>query len=546
MTIASDDNRKAGPYTCNGATVTFSFSFKVFAASTDLAVVLADADGDETDLVYSTDYSVSLNSDQNANPGGTITTVSTYATGYFITILSDVPATQNTSIPSPSAFSPTVIEAALDRLTALVLDARTSLARVLRGPRSDDDDVIELPPAAQRAGFLLGFDVTGQPTALSSGTSASVSSAMADVVNAASVDTARSLLGAQGAGPSNIALSASAAAGALTITLTGRDGNALSASNPGSVSIPSSSTDLWPTALSMTSAQSFTVPSGAQFGVLANIPFRLWVVAFNIGGTLTLGAINPVRLGGSGFPFDTDFDIYPLRAMGTANIVETINTASDLAGSFYHTGIFTLTRYGYAVLGCIEYQVGLAASGVWTAPSAVVTWEPGMPLPGQIVKTYASRITAVATGATVMPVDDTIPQKTEGNVFLTASDQSYTADLSGTLYDSARCNVLHVRVTAELASSNTDIGIAGAIFVNTEADAVAASVAARPATAGARCTLNLDYYGPNRDSADNKISGVYFRAGTASAGTTTFNGSAGVRTFGGRMASQIVCQEIMT
>ena len=97
MTIASDDNRKAGPYTCNGATVTFSFSFKVFAASTDLAVVLADADGDETDLVYSTDYSVSLNSDQNANPGGSITTVSTYATGYFVTVLSDVPATQNTS-----------------------------------------------------------------------------------------------------------------------------------------------------------------------------------------------------------------------------------------------------------------------------------------------------------------------------------------------------------------------------------------------------------------------------------------------------------------
>lgn len=39
---------------------------------------------------------------------------------------------------------------------------------------------------------------------------------------------------------------------------------------------------------------------------------------------------------------------------------------------------------------------------------------------------------------------------------------------------------------------------------------------------------------------------ITLRAGTNSAGTTTFNGSAGARTFGGRMASHVIAQEIMT
>jgi len=39
---------------------------------------------------------------------------------------------------------------------------------------------------------------------------------------------------------------------------------------------------------------------------------------------------------------------------------------------------------------------------------------------------------------------------------------------------------------------------------------------------------------------------ITLRAGTNSAGTTTFNGSAGARTLGGRMASHVIAQEIMT
>ena len=65
--------RKAGPYTGNGVNDEFAFDFKVFAAA-DLRVILTEiATGAESDLVLDSDYSVALNPDQGADPGGDIT-----------------------------------------------------------------------------------------------------------------------------------------------------------------------------------------------------------------------------------------------------------------------------------------------------------------------------------------------------------------------------------------------------------------------------------------------------------------------------------------
>ena len=70
MTISSA-TRKAGPYTGNDVTTSFPFTFKVFAAA-DLTVVRLEG-GVETELTLNSHYSVTLNADQNANPGGSIT-----------------------------------------------------------------------------------------------------------------------------------------------------------------------------------------------------------------------------------------------------------------------------------------------------------------------------------------------------------------------------------------------------------------------------------------------------------------------------------------
>ena len=71
MTISSE-NRKAGPFSGNGVTTAFPFTFKVFAA-TEVYVVRADEDGVETVLVQNSGNTVALNPNQNTNPGGTVT-----------------------------------------------------------------------------------------------------------------------------------------------------------------------------------------------------------------------------------------------------------------------------------------------------------------------------------------------------------------------------------------------------------------------------------------------------------------------------------------
>jgi hypothetical protein len=130
MTI-STETRKAGPLSCNGATVAFPFAFKVFATS-DVLVVLTDSAGTETTLTLTTHYSVSLNADQDASPGGTVTTVATYATGNTITIGSDVPYTQAVNLTNNGGFYPDVINAAFDKLTILIQQLFEKVDRSLK------------------------------------------------------------------------------------------------------------------------------------------------------------------------------------------------------------------------------------------------------------------------------------------------------------------------------------------------------------------------------------------------------------------------------
>jgi hypothetical protein len=128
MTISST-NRKAGPYTGNGVTVAFPFAFKVFSAS-DVLVVRTDLLSVETDLTLTTDYTVTLNADQDANPGGTVTTLAAPATGYLITLTSAVQNLQQVVLAG--AFYPKVINDALDRLTIFAQQLSEQIGRAVK------------------------------------------------------------------------------------------------------------------------------------------------------------------------------------------------------------------------------------------------------------------------------------------------------------------------------------------------------------------------------------------------------------------------------
>lgn len=156
MTISSTI-RKAGPYIGNDVTTVFPFSFKVFT-SADLYVVRLDEDtGVETQLALSTNYSVSLNADQNANPGGTITLISALADGYTLTISSNISALQATDLTNQGGFYPAVITNALDKLTILIQQLLEAASRSLRLPISTSSSVsAELP--APEASKLIGWN----------------------------------------------------------------------------------------------------------------------------------------------------------------------------------------------------------------------------------------------------------------------------------------------------------------------------------------------------------------------------------------------------
>lgn len=130
MTISST-TRKAGPYLGNGAAVAFTFAFKVFA-TTDLVVVRTDLTGVETTLVLTTDYTVALNADQNTNPGGTVTLPSALPTNHKLTITSAVPMLQAVELTNQGGFYPSVINAALDRLTIFAQELAEKVSRSLK------------------------------------------------------------------------------------------------------------------------------------------------------------------------------------------------------------------------------------------------------------------------------------------------------------------------------------------------------------------------------------------------------------------------------
>jgi hypothetical protein len=130
MSISSS-TRKAGPYSGNGSTTQFPFSFKVFSAS-DVLVVRTDPAGVESNLVLGADYTVALNADQDANPGGAITATTAPATGYLITITSQVQNLQPVTLTNQGAFYPKVINDALDRATIQIQQMAEQVSRAIK------------------------------------------------------------------------------------------------------------------------------------------------------------------------------------------------------------------------------------------------------------------------------------------------------------------------------------------------------------------------------------------------------------------------------
>lgn len=197
MAIGNSDNT-SGPFNTNGATTQFAFDFNVASYAGDsvasmLEVLLtSNATGEDTTLVNSTDFSVSVNGDQDASPGGFITTVQTYAAGYKIRIRLLPPFEQATSLQPQGAYSADVVEAQFDHIQRQLNYLLERQDRAIVVPVGESSAA--LVRAAQRANSALVFDENGDPMAGES-TGTAVSAAMTTVVQAATHELAAEAFG---------------------------------------------------------------------------------------------------------------------------------------------------------------------------------------------------------------------------------------------------------------------------------------------------------------------------------------------------------------
>ncbi|MFM0387774.1 hypothetical protein [Paraburkholderia dipogonis] len=166
MTVSST-TRKAGPFAGNGIVTAFPFAFKIFTKS-DIKLILVSPTGASTTLTLDSDYSVVLNVNQTSTPGGTITypiTGVTLQTGYALVVLGDLPLDQETNITNGGGFYPQTIEDMVDRATIQIQQVAEIAGRAIVVTEAENTAPV-LPPAAARAGTILGFDSSGNVTTL--------------------------------------------------------------------------------------------------------------------------------------------------------------------------------------------------------------------------------------------------------------------------------------------------------------------------------------------------------------------------------------------
>lgn len=145
MTVQNIE-RRAGPYVGDGAVSSFSFDFKVFTLA-DVLVnrsVSDDENSEEEALKLGTDYSVTLNEDQDATPGGTVTLAAPLAVGLRLAILSAIVPDQQTELTNHDGFWPETLNEVHDKAIALIQELKEETSRTLKVPSTSEKTPEEL------------------------------------------------------------------------------------------------------------------------------------------------------------------------------------------------------------------------------------------------------------------------------------------------------------------------------------------------------------------------------------------------------------------
>ena len=162
MTIERE-SRRSDVYLGDGSSTALPFGFKVFLP-TEIAVVLNE-NGVERTLSHGHGCTVSLNAEQDVQPGGTVRLDTPLPTGSKAVVLSNVRPLQQVDLTNQGGFYPDVLNALHDRLTILIQQLMELQARTPQVPATDSiagkelgRQIVELSRSLPEALRLLTSD----------------------------------------------------------------------------------------------------------------------------------------------------------------------------------------------------------------------------------------------------------------------------------------------------------------------------------------------------------------------------------------------------
>jgi hypothetical protein len=138
MTLETTENKVQ--YTTNGSTVAFSITFK-FLDNTHIVAYFEDSDGVVEELDLTTDFTLS---GAGSDSGGTLTTVATLETGGTLTILREVPYTQDMDLVNGDSFDANILERAHDLHAMQIQQLAEVMSRAVVLPVTTTKDTPDL------------------------------------------------------------------------------------------------------------------------------------------------------------------------------------------------------------------------------------------------------------------------------------------------------------------------------------------------------------------------------------------------------------------